>query len=370
GYTSFILTIVGKDDPTTSGNITVDTTWKKSQSPILIQSDVCVQNGATLTIEPGVEVRFLGAYALKIHGTLIAKGTDTEKITFTSDKKEPGSWQCIYFAPGSNGTNYMMTPAVSVYPPLDPVYESGSIISNCVIEYAGAGGNDGNLQDGTYVGYTAAITCYYSAPYIYKNEIKNNAKDGIDIICSSYCIFRNTIVNNEWNGMDIKRSSGTICRNSIENNTMNGISINTFNQNSTIIYNDILGNKWSGIDDTSSNDEYTKVTISNNNIKNNSKYGIYRFQGRAYVTYNNILGNGKSQYCKFTNEEHYYSPGVISHRDTNADLVSSNYWGTSNSDNIESFIYNPSNINGYAIPVSTINYLPIETSEITNAGPQ
>ena len=42
-----------------SGVYSSDRTWRKSESPYLVTGDVEVNNGAKLTIEPGVEVRFI-----------------------------------------------------------------------------------------------------------------------------------------------------------------------------------------------------------------------------------------------------------------------------------------------------------------------
>jgi hypothetical protein len=59
---------------TVSGIIETDTTWTKENSPYSVVGDILVKRGATLTIQPGVEVRFDGFYSLTVQGILIADG--------------------------------------------------------------------------------------------------------------------------------------------------------------------------------------------------------------------------------------------------------------------------------------------------------
>lgn len=69
-----------------SGLITTNTTWTKANSPYIITNNTAVEPNVTLTIEPGVEVRFDGDYFMDIHGTIIALGTITDTILFTYNK--------------------------------------------------------------------------------------------------------------------------------------------------------------------------------------------------------------------------------------------------------------------------------------------
>jgi hypothetical protein len=62
-------------------------TWTKSGSPYLVQNDVTVAANATLTIQAGVVVKFKTRdYQMNINGKVIANGTATEPIIFTSIK--------------------------------------------------------------------------------------------------------------------------------------------------------------------------------------------------------------------------------------------------------------------------------------------
>jgi uncharacterized repeat protein (TIGR01451 family) len=85
-----------------NADITTDTTWTTAGSPYIVATNtVAVRNGAKLTIEPGVEVRFSAGAQLQIRtsGYLEAIGTPTQPITFTSDlmTPAPGDWDGIRF---------------------------------------------------------------------------------------------------------------------------------------------------------------------------------------------------------------------------------------------------------------------------------
>lgn len=77
-----------------SGGIYADTTWSQTSSPYVVTAAVVLFPGYTLTIEPGVQVRFAADTTLTIRGMLKAEGTSVGRIVFTSDVITPtrGSW--------------------------------------------------------------------------------------------------------------------------------------------------------------------------------------------------------------------------------------------------------------------------------------
>ncbi len=71
--------------------ITVNTVWRAGDGPFVLSGDVRVQNGASLTIEPGA-VLYMGAgSALTVQaGTLVVDGTAAQRVTITSQKVQLG----------------------------------------------------------------------------------------------------------------------------------------------------------------------------------------------------------------------------------------------------------------------------------------
>ncbi len=61
-----------------------DTTWTLADSPYAITSDLTIPTGVTLTIEPGVVVKFDATMGMTVGGSLIARGTADTPILFTS----------------------------------------------------------------------------------------------------------------------------------------------------------------------------------------------------------------------------------------------------------------------------------------------
>jgi hypothetical protein len=79
-----VLSVPTFADTDVSGPLFSDTTWTLANSPYIVTADVQVASGVTLTIEPGVIVKYSGAYEILIKGSIIANGTADQIISFTS----------------------------------------------------------------------------------------------------------------------------------------------------------------------------------------------------------------------------------------------------------------------------------------------
>ncbi|MBF0227163.1 MAG: right-handed parallel beta-helix repeat-containing protein, partial [Desulfobacterales bacterium] len=180
-----------------TGIISQNTTWTLSGSPYIVSGSVTIQHNeigqiATLTIEPGVEVRFNQVARLNIggnsggSGALIAQGTQENPIIFTSNKPTPskGDWEGITFYNTSD--------------------DSSSIIEHCIIEYC--------RSYGIYINN--------ASPTIRDSIIKNISNYGININAGSPIISGNEITNCTSYGIYVSNSSAP-----------QSISSNVFNEN-------------------------------------------------------------------------------------------------------------------------------------------
>jgi PKD repeat protein len=136
-----------------------------------VDSDVTIQNGDTLIIEPGVTLKFRGYYYFQVLGLLLAQGTVTDSITFTSNETvpAPGDWNKIEFYDASDDNS------VLDYCRIEFGYEgvyidnAAPLISNCFVEYA------------SYHG----IDCYFASPTISHCRVEDCGNTGINCSVSS-----------------------------------------------------------------------------------------------------------------------------------------------------------------------------------------
>ena len=68
-----------------SGHITTHETWSPGGNPHIITGHLTVDEYVWLDILPGCDVRFDGNYWLEVQGRLIADGTSSDPIIFTSN---------------------------------------------------------------------------------------------------------------------------------------------------------------------------------------------------------------------------------------------------------------------------------------------
>jgi len=238
------------------GEIRQDTVWTLTDSPFIVIRDVVVKPGYTLTIEPGVEVRFGGDFSLVVNGTLNAIGTQEDMIKFTSNKDQPqlGDWRSIWFINKLQAST--LASCIIQYAINGTTIKNGNVqIRNCEInnnKLSGVyirGSNIGIIEDNSIQlnrdgicleGDTSGIT-------ILNNRISANIDSGINFqsawgkYISDIVVSGNTLSSNS-RGINVTGSiSATITHNSI---SYNDVGIWFVNSTSTVSphFNDIYGN--------------------------------------------------------------------------------------------------------------------------------
>jgi len=316
-------TIVYGDTPA-SGVITSDTTWTKANSPYVVVGNIGVEKNTTLTVEPGVQVNVAGAYYIGIKGRIIANGTETEPIVFTSLNQSSNyyDWQGIQFITDIG------TPAQTW---------SGSLFNFVEISHAKFGiiANMGFSSSEPVITITNSVfhTLGYEAINIQFNSI----------ISSNYITNLNlgTGGENVQNSAIIVGNGTTVSGNIIENSKSKGIIGGV----GTVAYNILNNLKGVAIDFgyglISHNLIYDNQDIAivgygseirNNTIYNN-KIGIAG--GAAIISHNNIFSN--RQYNLFLGA---FTEGANVYQPWQEDVdAKNNWWGSTVETEIAQSIY-------------------------------
>lgn len=282
------------------GRITEDTTWTPAQSPYIITADCAVDSGITLTIEPGVVVKFDVGLSLTVYGSLRAMGTGSNPITFTSNRSQPaaGDWFTIRFtAAGSESLT----------------------MRYCVVEYA---------VNGITVNSTVAKVI------VENSHLSNNSCNGLHIGGRSNVLVKeSSLMFNGAHGISItglETSGVTLIDNNISFNNGKGINLLTesysptmpgYISNLTFSGNLISFNKNNGIrlfKYATIDAVVNEITISNNSIFSNGGDGLQIFSSGTIfdvrVSGNNVSyneGNGINvEVSSFSDDSAIYNSDV------------------------------------------------------------
>ena len=211
-----------------SGHISQDTSWSGIDT-VQVTGDIFIDNGATLTIDPGIVVAFMGHYKMDVQGRLLAMGTESDSITFTTTNQGTG-WNRIRFdaTPNTNDTSKI------VYCKLEygkannggPESRGGALI---IINYSKVLVTNSRFENNhaDYVG--GAVCCYDGAnPRIYSSTFKSNTTNdsGAAIYCGQNanadirsCHVSNNTAVSFGGGFFINNASPTIRSTLVCNNT-------------------------------------------------------------------------------------------------------------------------------------------------------
>ena len=320
--------------PVAAGN--VSGIWILGNSPYHINGEITIPNDSTLTIEPGVEIVFMGHYKLNVQGRLLAVGTKKDSIRFAAEDKQNG-WHGVRFDQTLNvndtskliycsfkygnantGSTYDRCGGAIFINQFDKV-----LISNCLFELNMNSGNV-NTTGGAAIGIATAspliinstfcnnkgtndgaiINAYNSNSIISNNIFSKNESVWGTIIYyggGSPILYGNKISNNLatdggggiciQNGSAPRIENNIITNNQVLNNTSWGGGILCDDAN-PIIINNIITYNGVAMGGGVSFYQNCKPTLINNTIVNNfAKYGggIYCDVSSDPILVNNII---------------------------------------------------------------------------------
>ncbi len=238
----------------------VSGTWTVDGSPYIVDGNTNIPADSLLYIEPGVQILFSGSFKFKVYGRLLAEGTTSDSIYFTSQDTTIG-WKGLQFYDidiSQQDSSKIVYCRLEYGRQASLIYCSNSssiMINKCVIT--------NNLEG-------RGISCGESNPTLIDVTISNNTSTsyGGGIYCTDgSCprLVNVTVVGNNPGGIWCSYDSDPIIENSnITDNIGAGICC-TYSSSPHLYNVTISGNSEGGIVCCdNSNPVLENVTISNN----------------------------------------------------------------------------------------------------------
>ena len=164
-----------------SSDITTPTIWDKFGSPYIITTNVVVQDGVTLTIDAGVEVKLDVGFFLECAGTgrIFVRGTKDDNTIFGSNSPTPviGDWPHL-----STGVGGTFNNATISHGTIGLYAETGSKVIDCTIKACTTGiilrGTGAYVQGATLWATNVGVAAMDASAGIVIDSSVDNVQEG------------------------------------------------------------------------------------------------------------------------------------------------------------------------------------------------
>lgn len=198
--------------------------WSRDLSPIYINGDITVLD---LTIEAGVKIIFLNDYRFDVEGSLVASGAEQDSIYFIPDLLNPNGWKGLNFKSSS----------ADLY--LKHVVLSGASENGITIEQGEVLLSDCDIRQNTKNGINLIGSSTQLTRVNMRNNLLNGVRVGSEALLESYAsVFK----DNGGSGLRIEGGSAHLSNSVVAANGEMGIHFSSSGQvltitNSTVCHN-------------------------------------------------------------------------------------------------------------------------------------
>ena len=269
-FEPFMATQVINQITTLNNDITVNTTL--DSGIYVVNADISVNSGNTLTINPGVILKFKSGNRLQVNGVLHAVGRADSQVVFTSYKDDS-------YGGDTNGDTDSSDPSPGDWDKIYFTGNSGSILKHAIVKYGGQ-----------YTGMVEINTD--NVPTIDSSYVSRSDDHGIHINGANNGIITNSyITGNNRHGVNVTHSHSDYSNYEFYNvvfqgNGDDGLHVNNGDdarvvEDCVFLYN---GNSGMYVENGAE-----AQTIRDNEFRSNGDYGLVNVNSRSPVSPHEVV---------------------------------------------------------------------------------